>query len=593
MKKFLGFSVVAVAFALSVSFASAANYSIMPSLTMGSTGPEVVKLQEMLIAKGNLVLPAGVNKGYFGTLTKNALAAFQVANGISPAVGYYGSATAAKVNAMAMGGTTGGNTSGNTSGSLAGGDGDFKSFKLLGTPSSEDLYEGDSANVVGFEFIAKDSDLELDRIELVASSTSGSVKKPWKVLDKVVIKNGSKEVADMDASDSDSWDEVGSTNTYTIKLSGLNSIVKEAEKAKIYVEVTVKDSVDTSDTGAWDIGLTLDGIRATNAEGVDVYEGSASDKKNFTVKEAKAGDVSVTVDTNDNKDQAVSVDDDNDTNDVLAYTAVVKSKTGTNNVESVDITLASPSSETLTDMIGTVYLFIDGDEVGSESAAATVTFDDLDFDLKENKKIDFEVRTDLNDTNDGARYQNGDTFNVTGLTVDYVDSMDDDGSAVTTTDGGVLTLSTTTLNVSPSTLSAKTLSNDAKAEFKIAYKVTAPSDEDVYIPVSVNATYFDVKNAATNATTTLNAASSTKTLARTSGGSDEGSYYKITAGNTATFTLTAVVDNTGQGAKSIKTAITGVEYKVGSTGATTQVYTAGVDEDYQTDSTYVENVDLL
>ena len=57
--------------------------------------------------------------------------------------------------------------------------------------------------------------------------------------------------------------------------------------------------------------------------------------------------------------------------------------------------------------------------------------------------------------------------------------------------------------------------------------------------------------------------------------------------------MTAVVDNADQGAKSIKAAITGVQYKVGSTGATMEVYTAGVDEDYQTDSTYVENIDLL
>jgi len=77
-------------------------------LTVGSTGAEVTALQQWLVGKGLLVMPAGVAYGYFGALTKAALASYQASVGISPAVGYFGPITRAKVNALgvATGGTT-------------------------------------------------------------------------------------------------------------------------------------------------------------------------------------------------------------------------------------------------------------------------------------------------------------------------------------------------------------------------------------------------------------------------------------------------------------------------------------------------------
>ena len=57
------------------------------NLTVGSTGSQVVSLQQALVAEGHLVMPAGVAMGYFGNLTKAAVAKWQAANGVSPAAG--------------------------------------------------------------------------------------------------------------------------------------------------------------------------------------------------------------------------------------------------------------------------------------------------------------------------------------------------------------------------------------------------------------------------------------------------------------------------------------------------------------------------
>ena len=66
-------------------------------LTIGSTGADVVKLQNFLEKEGYLTMPAGVAKGYFGSLVQSALAAYQSAVGISPANGYFGPITRASL----------------------------------------------------------------------------------------------------------------------------------------------------------------------------------------------------------------------------------------------------------------------------------------------------------------------------------------------------------------------------------------------------------------------------------------------------------------------------------------------------------------
>jgi Putative peptidoglycan binding domain len=82
-------------------------------LTLGSKGAAVKDLQIFLNAAGHTVAASGVGSAgneseYFGNLTKTALAKFQAAEGISPASGYFGSISRAKLKVMseAAGSTT-------------------------------------------------------------------------------------------------------------------------------------------------------------------------------------------------------------------------------------------------------------------------------------------------------------------------------------------------------------------------------------------------------------------------------------------------------------------------------------------------------
>jgi peptidoglycan hydrolase-like protein with peptidoglycan-binding domain len=80
----------------------AATYNFTTNLTIGSRGPDVVALQQILIAQGYsipLLQSGAAAYGYFGVQTRAAVAAYQRAHSITPAVGYFGPITRASLNA--------------------------------------------------------------------------------------------------------------------------------------------------------------------------------------------------------------------------------------------------------------------------------------------------------------------------------------------------------------------------------------------------------------------------------------------------------------------------------------------------------------
>ena len=62
---------------------SAATYNFSQNLTIGSSGDDVVALQQILVNGGYLTMPAGIALGTFGNLTKQAVIKYQSANNIN------------------------------------------------------------------------------------------------------------------------------------------------------------------------------------------------------------------------------------------------------------------------------------------------------------------------------------------------------------------------------------------------------------------------------------------------------------------------------------------------------------------------------
>ena len=77
---------------LSPSSSQSPKTSYSRLLVVGSEGADVSALQSFLEKNGFLILPQGIAKGYFGAMTKKALAKYQVSAGLE-AVGELGPKT--------------------------------------------------------------------------------------------------------------------------------------------------------------------------------------------------------------------------------------------------------------------------------------------------------------------------------------------------------------------------------------------------------------------------------------------------------------------------------------------------------------------
>ena len=69
------------------------NITTGSDLTVGSTGQSVAVLQGLLAERGFLDIPFNIPLGYYGTLTRDAVAKYQAYRGVAPAVGYFGPLT--------------------------------------------------------------------------------------------------------------------------------------------------------------------------------------------------------------------------------------------------------------------------------------------------------------------------------------------------------------------------------------------------------------------------------------------------------------------------------------------------------------------
>jgi len=88
-------SILILTMFISIPQASAytSNITVNENLTLGSTGENVIVLQGLMSEFGYLNVPINIPFGYYGTMTKDAVARYQAAQGVTPAVGYFGPIT--------------------------------------------------------------------------------------------------------------------------------------------------------------------------------------------------------------------------------------------------------------------------------------------------------------------------------------------------------------------------------------------------------------------------------------------------------------------------------------------------------------------
>lgn len=599
---------------------STSCYSFTRDLTVGSQGADVTALQNYLAAKGYFNVAA---TGYFGAVTAQAAAAWQSANGVMPAAGYFGAISRAKYNSMCSSTPTTGDDDDDDDTDL-GNDGEEASLEDFDAQDGDDtsLEEGqEDAEVLEFEFDVEDSDVEVQRVQVnldFQGETAGE-EDPWKVFTDAKLWMDGEEVASADdLSDEDNWDDEGS-GEYSFRFNGVDTVVGMGDTAKFVVSLSVEDSIDGSSSAAnneWDISVDTDSVRALDEAGIDQYTGDSADTVQFDIEEA-GGDNELNMgESSDNPESTVLEVDDSDTSDWMTVGIAQLSAEGDIEVNEL-VFVSTVSSSTYTALVNDAQILIDGQEYsdfsvsGGATTVGTLTFDlsDEDIVIEDGEEVDVEVQLEFKAL---ALGDEGTTVQLTATSgiVDLIDAEGAtdgenlDGTQLTGSfEGEVHTLRTEGISVAmiDSSAEAPVGENEASAEYTIEFSVTA-FGADWYLeksaardasPDNSDGVEFVLENSAGTeySTTTITV---TADLDGDLDG-DTATHYKVPEGDTRTFTLSVGLDNSGASAEGqgfYRVHITGIGFDSDGSGAASSALLSTGLEDFHTDTEEVDDANI-
>jgi hypothetical protein len=572
-------------------------------LTVGSTGVHVMALQKFLNMSAATQVAAtgagspGMETSTFGPATKAAVIKFQTANAITPAAGYVGPITrttiAAKCGTSVVTPTTPGYpttpTTPTTPSGLAGA-GRLTAESSLGDVTS-DLRAGDSTTaVVGVSFDATDGDVMLQRVDATfdMTSTSGSTNLDRYVSSVSLYLDGTK-IASMDPADGDK-----NSSVFTFRFSNLgNAVIKAGQTGRLYVKVTPLSSIGTNEDGQTVTAkLLADSVRAVGSDGIsDTYVATAKTGA-FTVSSATEGTLTVTA-SGDNPVASQVAVGSSTTAGITLLTFNMKAKNSDATITDLVASFGT-SDNNLSDVVSTVYLKRGSTVLKSATLSTgsygTVTFTNINRTIA---KDDTETYSIVADLKGDAAYTDGTTL-VASTTVSGWDVEDENGASITPSAaavGNTQTLTATGVTVvkgTPTTSTTVGLSGAGDTtQYSIPFTVTA-GDNDVFIAGTTGLTGATTK--IVYATTTTSTASSTYTgvaaftAATTVTGDSAGSYYKVLAGTTRTFTLNVTYTAASAGYTGLQ--LSTIAY--GSTSSLGSTYSSNLDT-FKTNDVYMTN----
>jgi hypothetical protein len=287
-----------------------------------------------------------------------------------------------------------------------------------------------------------------------------------------------------------------------MSFTGVGEVVRQGEKAQLYVAVSMHDTIDTADANAvWKVRIPINGVRAVDAAGINQYAPTTApfdDTASFQT--AQAGALALSSSATLNKNRVVRVDPDVDTNDVELINFTMKATTGDVKVTS----LTATTTETFAGSGGAANgvrrfkLYRNGALVKSVAAPTTngtapVVFSDLNFVVPKDTTDSFVIKADMRDTQAGL-FENGNTLKVDSVAVTAEDPAK--GSTATVTGsaaGGTLAFFDKGISVALLSKSATRYAGQGTsgtydtATFVISYRVSA-FGADAYIIKGANAT---------------------------------------------------------------------------------------------------------
>ncbi len=556
-----------------------ACYAWATDLSVGSTGADVMALQVFLNANGAMVAATGAGSPgmetlTFGPLTRSALAKWQAANGVAPALGYFGPITRAAVKVKCSVTPAPGPGPGPTpTPGLQGGEGSLDVNGNLGDVES-DVDEGDEdAKVLGVELEAQDSDIMLERVDVDIDLSSGTGSTNLdNYIDEVSLWLDGEKIGSLDVDEADEDSDV-----FSFRFTGLKGVIEEDAQGELFVAVTAVSNVDTGDIAkGLDVDIPANGIRAVDGAGLSETYVTAGEvtAETFNVTEATAGDLDISEGDDNPESAVVQVDEDDDTTGVLVMEFDLDANNQDVVVNDIPVGFVTTENEGVDGPVKRAILKMDGttlDTVSIPAAAGTsyrAIFEDLDLDIDDGDTATFQVFVDLNDA-DVTTFATSSTLYATttgsddGWDVEDAagDSITPDGSLSNSSDG-VFTFETEGIQATfVSANAVKSFEADASTEqdvgtFTITFDVTA-FDQDVYLDRTV--TRDDATAGGSDGDGFMWATTTDSTVGTTTGGTASisvadasaeftatsasgGGLFKVNSGQTERFTLTVLLD---------------------------------------------------
>ena len=565
--------------ALQASSGTSASVMFNVNLTIGSRGADVTALQNWLIAKG-FTIAAGAT-GYFGGQTKAALAAYQASVGISPAAGYFGPITRAKVNSSTTTSTTttttttgGTTTTGTTSTTLSGHEANLTTYQFnneAGLIHAADM----GVKIATAQFNVTGGDVAVQRADLEFQAQNAALNvHPWSYIKSVSVWDGSKKLATMPADMASAWSDntddashAGTADYYTISLTGLNDVVKQNTTGRLTFTVDAQTTIDSvNNSQKFYVDVPTNGIRAVDAAGIQQYTGNAANTVTVNVGAAQNGSITISQ-ASDNPAASIVVAKANNQSDqytVLAFN-LRNSDSASSMLNELKFTVATSSGSgglNLSSLIQQATLTIGGQTYTGNiiNSGQYLDFKNLNLTLASNATTEGTVKVILN-SQTGNYSATATTFHVDllGTTAPYVDITGvSTGNSATITGQAVGNTQTVALsgvvvtNGSNSVTSTTAPGNDTTksyATYNIGFDVAAVQN-DAYIPNYVASSTAVGSTTSAGVVYTHNGASTftgTSTATLTSTAQLVNGFYYVPQGTTRHFALTVVLDPTTTG----------------------------------------------
>lgn len=476
------------------------GYTFTRDLTIGATGADVTALQNWLISKGHAI-PAGAT-GYFGTQTRAALAAYQAANGISPAAGYFGPITRAKVN-VAGGVTTPGTTTPGAGITTPGVEGTLTA-EVNPTPvNGVKVYEGDSkVGVLGLRLEATLSDVRVERVKVQLPTAAASFYN--RAASRMYVMDGSTVVGSVDLN---SNTVVREGSNYFVTVSGINYVVPKNTTRVLTVALDMYSSINIgSGTGevasSQTLTIPVDGIRGVDGAGINLFAPSSSSfSRTISIEQDQALSANLKISLNANSPKAATIvandgSDEDEADGVELLRFDVRAEKDQVEITDLKVTVSSSSVSGSGATTTTVYLYEGSNLIGSDTvgAAGVVTFSNIDYVIPRDTTRTLSVKVDVASANStGATF----SASVTGNTTNFVaeNSM---GDTIATVTGSASGETMTFRSVGPEiVLVSKSLTHQAgvgdngtstaKATFN--FQITAVGGDLYFGPQSASTTF--------------------------------------------------------------------------------------------------------